>query len=142
MRRQSIARVRASLAIGCCSLIGCSSMSSAPHPAACIRSVTVTVISSFATTAPRIGWTPRCGVSNLTVTTVPFPGAAPAVMWGFSTPENAPIGPSVTYGETPEGAVAWPAPQPLVRGTRYRVTVMYTVGGDAITGWGEETFTR
>ena len=91
---------------------------------------------------PVIGWAPACGVSAVWVVTVPSAGATEEVMWFFSVPENAPIGPSIRYGVTPAGITFWSPAQPLVTGTSYRVRVMQTVGGDVVVAGGEKVFTH
>ncbi len=86
-------------------------------------------------------WSPRCGISTLTVTTVPAtPGEAEQLVWAFNVPEQSPVGPAVAYGEAPSRANVWAGPEPLVIGKRYRVTVRYIVGGDGVAASGELTF--
>ena len=86
-------------------------------------------------------WSPRCGISSLTVTALPAtPEGAERIVWAFQVPERTPLGPPVTYGEAPSRATVWTEPEPLVNGVRYRVAVAYLVGGDVATASGELTF--
>lgn len=88
-------------------------------------------------------WTPECGMSFLSVTTVPAAaGGQPVIVWSFSVPENQPVGPFVQYGKAPDRATVTVQPQPLEAGTTYRVQVFQTIGGDALTSTGEATFTH
>ena len=115
------------------------------HPMGCGDSnVTVDVSTSLsAAQTPRFDWSPRCGVTNLTVTLLPSPpGNDPVVVWNISAPESSKMGPPVSYGVIPRGATAQSAAQPLVSGVRYRVNILTTVGGDAIAAMAEKTFTR
>ena len=89
---------------------------------------------------PIISWSPRCAVSSLTVNTVPRTNAVPESVWGFSVPENDPVGPAIIYGAVPKNASYVTAAVPLQRGMTYSVTVMLTVGGDGIVAYGERTF--
>jgi hypothetical protein len=87
-------------------------------------------------------WSPRCGISSLTVTALPAtPEGAERIVWAFEVPERTPLGPTVTYGEAPSRANVWAGPELLVNGVRYRVAVAYLVGGDVVTASGELTFT-
>jgi hypothetical protein len=118
---------------------GCSGATSAT-PEGCIRNVEVTVLPG---TNPSFAWSPACGMSSLSVITVPSaPGVNEETMWGFSVPENSPIGPAIRYGSAPDGATVWTQPRTLVPGARYRVRVMLTLGGDGLLGSGEREFTR
>jgi hypothetical protein len=92
---------------------------------------------------PNFTWSPACGMSNLSVVTVPSaPGVAEESMWGFTVPERTPIGPAVRYGTAPAGATVWTQPRALVPGATYRVWVYHTVGGDGLLGSGKLVFTR
>jgi hypothetical protein len=117
----------------------CSGTTSAT-PEGCIRNVQVTVLPGA---NPAFAWSPACGMSSLSVVTVPSaPGVNEETMWGFSVPENSPIGPAIRYGSPPNGATVWTQPRALVTGATYRVRVMLTVGGDGLLGSGERVFTR
>jgi hypothetical protein len=94
-----------------------------------------------ATARLRFGWSPPCGISMLTVSTVPAPGASAVQVWSFTAPEQTPIGPSITYGVTPRGATAPHAAVALVHGLTYRVSVARVVGGDGVGASGQEIFT-
>jgi len=61
-------------------------------------------------------------------------------MWGFTVSEQAPLGPAIVYGENPKSAQVWTEPKPLSVGARYRISVMYTVGGDGMVASGMTTF--
>jgi hypothetical protein len=118
---------------------GCSGTTSAT-PEGCIRNVEVTVLPGA---NPAFAWSPSCGMSSLSVVTVPSaPGVNEEAMWGFSVPENSPIGPAIRYGSAPNGATVWTQPRALVTGATYRVRVMLTLGGDGLLGSGERVFTR
>ena len=118
---------------------GCSGTTSATAEG-CIRNVAVTVLPG---TNPAFAWSPSCGMSSLSVVTVPSaPGINEETMWGFSVPKNSPIGPAIRYGSAPNGATVWTQPRALVRGATYRVRVMLTLGGDGLLGSGERVFTH
>ena len=109
-------------------------------PQGCLQNVQV-VVSNDAT--PVFSWAPGCGMSSLSVETVPSSVGGPVqTVWGFSVPENNPVGPAIRYGQAPRGATLWSAPQPLVTGTRYHIRVAQTVGGDGLLGSGEAVFTH
>src|SRR3954467_14954643 len=105
-------------------------------PPGCAQNVQVAVVSG---TTPVFSWAPACGMSSLSVETT---GASVQTVWAFTVPENTLVGPGIRYGQAPNAANVWSAPQPLVAGTSYRIRVMYIVGGDAIAGSGEAVFTR
>ena len=116
---------------------GCDRSSVAPE--GCLRNVQVTVLPGA---DPTFAWSPACGMSSLSVVTVPpAPGVVEEMMWGFSVPEQSPIGPAIRYGRAPGGATVWTQPRSLVTGATYRVRVMQTVGGDGLLGSGEGVFT-
>ena len=93
------------------------------------------------TTRLTFTWSPRCGISDLSVAAVPStPGGADELVWGFRVPERSPLGPLVRYGDSPDRATVWSGPQPLVYGRRYRVSVAYIVGGDVSIASGTTTF--
>ena len=124
----------------CCAGIACDSPTK--PIAGCLGEVPIEIGSSpQITTVLRFGWSPACGISTLTVSTVPAPGASAVQVWSLSAPEHAPIGPSITYGVTPRGATAPHAAVPLVHGLTYRVSVARIVGGDGVGASGEKTFT-
>src|SRR2546423_5869513 len=131
-RRSSIAMIIS------CGTLACNSPTKPLE--GCIGDIPISLSSSRVSPTPRFDWSPRCGISSLTVSTVPGPGAAPVLVWSFSAPEAAPIGPAVTYGVTPDRATAPRAAQPLVHGVTYRVSIQYIVGGDGIAGSGDEIF--
>jgi hypothetical protein len=106
----------------------------------CIRNVEVVVLPG---TNPAFAWSPSCGISSLSVVTVPSaPGVSEEAMWAFSVPENSPIGPAIRYGSAPNGATVWTQSRALVTGATYRVRVALTVGGDGLLGHGDRVFTR
>jgi hypothetical protein len=116
---------------------GCSDTTS---PKACAGNVEVAVLRL---PNPIFTWSPGCGVSSFQVVTVPSaPGAMEESMWGFTVPEQSPIGPVVTYRIAPAGATVWQQPRALVAGETYRVRVMRTVGQDVVVANGERVFTR
>ncbi len=109
-------------------------------PQGCLQNVQV-VVSNDAT--PVFSWAPACGMSSLSVETVPSSvGETGQAVWGFSVPENNPVGPAIRYGQAPSGATLWVAPQPLVAGTRYHIRVAQTVGGDGLHGSGQADLTH
>jgi hypothetical protein len=118
---------------------GCSGTTSATAEG-CNRNVEVTVLSGA---NPAFAWSPSCGMSSLSVVTVPStPGVNEETMWAFSVPENSPIGPAIRYGSAPSGATVWAQPRALVVGATYRVRVALTVGGDGLLGHGDRVFSR
>lgn len=119
-------------------IAGCEGASTVAPP--CSQNVDVAVATG---PAPLIFWSPACGISQLTVSTVPPTGGGqPVNVWSFYVPENQPIGPFVTYGTAPAGATVTTQPQALVAGSTYRVQVFHTVGGDVLVSTGEATFTQ
>src|SRR5437867_13242977 len=96
--RSSRARARALLATIAGAALACTD--SPLHPLGCGNGVTIEVSTSLnAAQTPRIDWSPRCGVTNLTVVLLPTgPAGDPAVMWSISAPEQSQIGPPVLYG--------------------------------------------
>lgn len=109
-------------------------------PHACAQNVQVAVITE---TPPLFSWAPACGISSLSVETVPSSaGGSVETVWAFFAPENNPVGPRIRYGQAPSGANVSIAPRPLVAGTTYRVRVVQTLGGDVLVGSGEAVFTR
>jgi len=118
--------------------LSCSGPSSV-SPEACNRDVQVAVLAGA---NPVFSWSPACGVSSLSVVTVPSTsGVSEELVWSFSVPEQNPIGPTIRYGIAPAGATVWTQPHALVAGATYRVRVMQTVGGDVLVGSGERLFT-
>ena len=113
------------------------------HPAGCRGNIDLTVglleEGPFAG-VPVFGWSPACGITNLTVETVPAAGGAGVLVWQLSAPEGAQIGPAIVYSRPPRGATELHQAQQLHIGVDYRVTVTSTVGGDASTGQGTITF--
>lgn len=126
-----------SLTICAAALLSCSDATSPPEP--CSGDIELSIATG---PAPRISWTPACGVSQVALTSVPdAPGDPARTIWGFTVPERSPIGPAVTYGESPRSASVWADPESLEIGVPYRVRVAYTVGGDVLVASGEATFT-
>src|SRR4051812_13854788 len=126
--------------------VGCSERPTPPdeEPAslgdACSGRVEIQV--SFASNGqPSFDWTPRCGISWLTVQTVPFMGAAPVLAWAVAAPELNPVKPVIDYGVLPRGGSLSSGPAKLVQGVTYKITVDQTVGLDASVAHGERTFT-
>jgi hypothetical protein len=120
-------------------VLGCGGTSPVT-PEGCLQNVQVAVLAG---TNPAFSWSPGCGVSSLSVATVPStPGASEESMWAFSVPEQSPVGPPIRYGTAPVGATGWTEPRALVAGVTYRVRVRQTVGGDGLLGGGERVFTR
>lgn len=135
-------RVTATLVVA--SLLGCRNGTvAAPvitwlSPPGCTRPIGVEVSSGV---TPIFSWTPDCGISALTVTSVPAAtGATESAVWAFSVPESNPLGSGIRYGEAPTGARVWTAAQSLRGGTTYRVSVILTVGLDGIVASGSRTF--
>ena len=121
------------------SALGCNGASSI-SPKGCFQNVQVTVVTE---TTPLFSWAPACGISSLSVETVPSSaGATVETVWAFFVSESNPVGPGIRYGQAPGRANVWVAPRPLVAGTNYRVRVQHTVGGDGLLGHGEVVFTR
>jgi hypothetical protein len=109
-------------------------------PQGCVQNVQVAVATG---TTPLFSWAPACGISSLSVETVPSSaGGSVETVWAFFVPESNPVGPGIRYGQAPTGANVSVAPRPLVAGTNYRVRVQQTVGGDGLLGSGEAVFTR
>ena len=123
--------------IVCCVSIACDSPTK--PITGCLGDVPIQITSSGP--GLRFGWSPPCGISTFTVSTVPAPGASAVQVWLLTAPEQTPIGPSITYGVTPRGASTLRAAVPLVHGLTYRVSLAYTVGGDAIAASGQQIFT-
>lgn len=104
----------------------------------CPRTVTVTVGPG---PEPTINWAPLCGISSLSVSTIPGgPADYGTVMWSAYVNEGTPFGPDVRYGQAPAGARTQ-NPLALKTGTRYRVWLYQTVGQDVITSQGVAEFT-
>jgi hypothetical protein len=116
--------------------VSCSE-STAP-PSSCDGPITVNVA---LTTSVKFGWSPACGVTNLTVTMVAATSADERAIWGFHVPEATPTGPAISYGVSPAHATVWQGPEALEVGETYRVTVMVLVGGDVEVANGSATFT-
>jgi hypothetical protein len=115
-------------------------ITSGDSPQGCAQDVQVAVARGA---TPLFSWAPACGISSLSVETVPATsGGSAATVWAFTVPENNPVGPAIRYGQAPSGATVWFAAQPLVAGTSYRIRVVQTVGGDGLLGSGEAVFTR
>lgn len=92
----------------------------------CVQNVQVAVSTDA---GPIFSWSPACGISALSVVTVPSaPGVTVESMWAFSVPEQKPIGPSVLYGTAPAHATVSTQPRALVVGATYRVRVTQTTG--------------
>jgi hypothetical protein len=126
--------------IVCCASIACDSPTK-PIPG-CLGDVQIEISSTRQNASQlQFGWSPSCGITTLTVSTVPSPGASAVQVWSLTTPEQTPVGPTITYGMTPRGATAPHAAIPLVHGLTYRVSVARVVGGDAVGASGEEIFT-
>ena len=126
--------------IVCCASVGCDSPTK--PLTGCLGDVPIEIsTSSDATPRLRFDWSPPCGISTLTVSTVPAPGASPVQVWSLDAAEQMPVGPAITYGVTPRGATAPHVALPLVHGLIYRVSVAYVVGGDAIAASGDKLFT-
>ena len=136
-----MARASALFAVASCVwTLGCGTMTT-PRYNGCVGTIDVSLTNVAALAGPRVSWSPACGISELTVSTVPGPGAAPVLVWSINAPEQSPIGPGIVYGQTPRGATALRDATPLVHGVTYRVSVGFTVGGDALAGSGQNTFT-
>jgi hypothetical protein len=131
--RRALAVIAGAAALAC--------NNSPTHPEGCSGQVTLDVITSGAPLVkPRFTWSPRCGITGLTVVR----GGAendPIVLWSITASEAAQIGPAVTYGVTPSGATTLQSPGPLASGTPYIVTIISTVGGDGVTARAQKGFT-
>ena len=124
----------------CCASVACDSPTK--PLVGCLGDVPIEISTSSAATAQlRFDWSPRCGITTLTVSTVPAPGASPVQVWSLDAAEQMPVGPSITYGVTPRGATAPHIALPLVPGLTYRVSVAFVVGGDGIAARGDKLFT-
>jgi hypothetical protein len=111
------------------------------HPAGCHGDVALAVgLAGSGPDVPVFGWSPGCGISRLSVETVPAAGGAGILVWQFTAPENAQVGPAILYGKTPRGAMETRTALQLSTGVTYRVTVVSTVGGDGVSGSGTITF--
>jgi hypothetical protein len=109
----------------------------APLPV-CPRTIAVTVSPGL---EPDISWSPQCGISSLSVTTLPGgPADYGTVMWSAYVNETSPFGPNIRYGRAPVGA-STQSPLALKAGTRYRIWLYQTVGQDGITSEGITEFT-
>ncbi|HZI42080.1 MAG TPA: hypothetical protein VFD67_10265 [Gemmatimonadaceae bacterium] len=122
-------------------LIGCTDPTK--HPAGCRGNVDLNV--GLLEEGPFIGypvfaWSPACGITSLTVETVPAAGGAGVLVWQVSAPEGAQVGPAIVYSRRPRGATEVHQADQLHIGVDYRVTVTSTVGGDASAGGGTITF--
>jgi hypothetical protein len=118
--------------------LGCNGTSTV-SPEGCAQNVQVAVAGG---TTPLFSWAPACGISSLSVESVPSStGGDVQTVWAFSVPENSPVGPWIRYGHAPGRANVWFAAQPLVAGMSYRIRVVQTVGGDVAVGSGEAVFT-
>ena len=107
-------------------------------PAPCSGDINVTVRGEF---QPTFDWSRRCGISSLSVLKLSTqPGELDKMVWGFSVSERQPVGPSIVYGNNPVGSTVSHQPETLVPGAQYRVTILYTVGGDGIVASGSTTF--
>jgi hypothetical protein len=119
-------------------LAACRGTGPETYPEGCSGSIQLSVRSSA---EPTFDWSPRCGISSLTVIAVAATPSAPEeAVWGFLVPEQSPLGPTVAYGKAPSRADVWAGPEVLAVGGRYRVVVQYTVGGDVAIASGEATF--
>jgi hypothetical protein len=126
--------------IVCCASVACDSPTK--PLTGCLGDVPIEISSSSAATPQlRFNWSPPCGITTLTVSTVPAPGASPVQVWALDAAEQTPVGPSITYGVTPRGAIAQHVALPLVNGLTYRVSVAYVIGGDGIAASGDKLFT-
>jgi len=132
--------LRATYIVACAAGLACHDVPL--HPQGCSGTIDIQVVQSVSPGRPAFAWSPRCGVTELTVSTVPPLGGAGILVWDIVAPERAPIGPAVTYGVTPQDATVRRAAAELVTGVTYRVGVATIVGGDAIAGSGSATFRR
>lgn len=120
-------------------LAACRGTAPESYPEGCSGPIQLGVLSGA---QPTFDWSPRCGISALTITGVATtPGGPEEPVWGFQVPEQSPLGPTVAYGDAPSRADVWAGPEVLAIGARYRVVIRYTVGGDVVTASGEATFT-
>jgi hypothetical protein len=119
-------------------LFACEGASSVSPPG-CVQNVEVAVTPEK---TPLFSWAPACGISALSVETVPSStSVSPEVVWAFFVSESQPFGPWIRYGQAPSGANVSVAPKSLVTGATYRVRVVQTLGGDVVVGSGERLFT-
>ena len=140
MSHSAVGILRSSLAlvvvvVGACRGATQTGVSVPPPP--CSGTIPVQVAS---VAKPEISWTPGCGMTNVVVSR-DAATSTEAPLWAFSVPENIRFGPKIVYGTAPRGATVWAGPQSLIVGGRYRVTVEYVVGGDAVAASGTTTFT-
>jgi hypothetical protein len=133
-----LTRHRVYSALACCAvLLACSDGTAPADLDGCSGPVHVSVVH---VSMPVFTWSGDCGISNLVVTTVAAAPADELPVWGFTVPERAPLASGVAYGRPPRRGTSWHSPENLVHGRSYRVSVMYTVGGDVQTGGGSTTF--
>jgi hypothetical protein len=134
---------RARLTLPACLAIlsaGCHDAPTATNSAlpVCPRTIVVTVGPGL---EPDISWSPQCGISSLSVTTIPNPPTDyGTVMWSAYVNETSPFGPGIRYGHAPAGAMTQ-SPLPLKAGTRYRVWAYQTIGQDVLDSEGISEFT-
>lgn len=135
--RRTLNAVGLATAILCTATAACRNATEPQFPEPCRGPLDVSVA---AAAPPVVSWSPRCGISALTLSRVAANGDADEPVWGFRVPELSPAGPPVAYGKAPARATEWMPARPLVAGARYRVTVLFLVGGDVIGASGAREF--
>jgi hypothetical protein len=105
---------------------GCSEDSPAApaEPTPCATAVVITVGPGL---TPEISWTPACLVHWLLIE----PSGSSADNWGVVGGSPNSLGPPVTYGTVPSGAMEFQSPDPLIAGTQYDVYVTRWIGPNA-----------
>ncbi|HJU88692.1 MAG TPA: hypothetical protein VJ672_04830 [Gemmatimonadaceae bacterium] len=136
MRRWSrIARVLAAVAMAA-TIASCSDSTG---PEECLTNLTLQ-INVFVDPEPRFEWVPRCLISELAV----FDENTAELKWTlFSSGGERPntIRSGAVYGVVPPDAEQDGAPQPLIPGTTYRVSLSATFEGE-VSVIGTRTFVR
>jgi hypothetical protein len=107
-------------------------------PKGCAQNVEVAVANE---TTPVFSWAPACGVSSLSVETIPSNTGTVETIWAFSVPETNLVLPGIRYGRAPSEASVSVAPRPLVAGTNYRVRVL-RISSVGLIIFGEAIFSR
>lgn len=73
-------------------------------------------------TGSRFTWTPRCGLSEITVTAPPSNGG-PATMWDLKAGSTL-LAPGINYGVAPTGTTSTSPPLPPQSGIAYHVSFL------------------
>jgi hypothetical protein len=111
------------LACLCASVLACDN---SLEPVSCVggESLVVTVNTAPTGLPPRFSWSPPCLVGEVSIES----GGLTGNTWDLFADSNR-IASPVTYGLIASGAQLVSTPQPLVRGTRYTISVWRWVSG-------------